>query len=142
MDKVIAVMYLIVIFALIVCSIMCTFSILHRRKIEKMTMYQLHTGSVIDMSIPELLSIVINESFDDYKIKELLPLNEDYINSEREAEIRRGLTSLVTSRISEAVLDKLSLFYNIENIAEILADKIYITVMNYVLEHNTNLVQE
>lgn len=142
MDKVIAVMYLIVIFALIVCSIMCTFSILHRRKIEKMTMYQLHTGSVIDMSIPELLSIVINESFDDYKIKELLPLNEDYINSEREAEIRRGLTSLVTSRISEAILDKLSLFYNIENIAEILADKIYITVMNYVLEHNTNLVQE
>lgn len=142
MDKVIVVMYLIVIFALIVCSIMCTFSILHRRKIEKMTMYQLHTGSLIDMSIPELLSIVINESFDDYKIKELLPLNEDYINSEREAEIRRGLTSLVTSRISEAVLDKLSLFYNIENIAEILADKIYITVMNYVLEHNTNLVQE
>lgn len=111
----------------------------HKKKIEELTLYQINTNSIIDMSIPETLGIIINESFDDYKVKELLPLEEGFINSERESEIRRGLTSLVTSRISNAALDKLSLFYNIENVADILADKIYIIVMQYTLDHNAKL---
>ena len=42
--------------------------------------------------------------------------------------------------MSEATLDKLSLFYYINSIADILADKIYICVMNYVVDHNKNFL--
>lgn len=108
----------------------------HRKNIERLTMYQINVTSTIDSSIPEILSMVIRECFEDYQIKTLLPLEEGYINSEREAEIRRGLVDMVTSRLSSATIDKLSLYYNIKNIADIIADKVYITVLNYVVEHN------
>lgn len=111
----------------------------NRQKVIELTRYQINTSSRIDSSIPEILDLIINESFNDYKIKELIPLNEGYINSKREEEIRTTLVAIVSRRISNAALDKLSLFYNIKNIADIMADKIYITVMNYVLENNAQL---
>lgn len=109
----------------------------YRRDIKEMTLYQINTSAKIDSSIPEILDLIINESFDDYKIKALLPLDEGYINSQREEEIRKVLVLMVSSRISDAALDKLSLFYNIKNIADIIADKIYIKVMSYVIDHNS-----
>lgn len=109
---------------------------IHKNKIEEITLYQIHVQSQIDETVPEVLDLIIRESFDDYKLKSLYPLNEGYINSDREAEIRGELIALVSSRISNAALDKVSLFYNVTNIADVLADKIYIAVMNYVIDHN------
>lgn len=114
----------------------------HRKRLEEITVYQIHTSSKIDQSIPEILDLIIRESFADYQVKYLLPLDEQYINSEREAQIRKDLASLVTTRISNAAMDKISLFYNIVNIADIIADKIYILVMNYVTEHNSQFTDE
>lgn len=108
----------------------------HRKNMERLTMYQINVTSTIDSSIPEILSMVIRECFEDYQIKTLLPLEEGFINSTREAEIRKGLVEMVTSRLSSATIDKLSLYYNIRNIADIIADKVYITVLHYVIEHN------
>ena len=87
----------------------------HRKRLEEITVYQIHTTSKIDQSIPEILDLIIRESFADYQVKYLLSLDEKYINSEREAEIRKGLVEVVTSRLSSATLDKLSLYYNIKN---------------------------
>ena len=109
---------------------------IHKTKLEELSLYQIHVQTSIDESIPEVLDLVIGESFNDYQLKSLYPLNEGYINSDREAEIRGELIALVSSRISNAALDKISLFYNITNIADVIADKIYIAVMNYVIEHN------
>lgn len=108
----------------------------HHKKMEEISIYSINVNAKIDGTIPEILDLIINESFTDYKIKCLLPLEENYINSKREAEIRQGLTALVSNRISSSALDKLRLFYNTEHIAEIMADKIYICVMNYVISHN------
>lgn len=126
---------IIALFALVVVS-----SNKHRKRLEKLTEYQINVTATIDKSIPEILDLIIKESFTDYQIKYLIPLNEGYINNEREAEIRKELVQIVTIRISKAALDKLSLFYSTANIAEILADKIYIVVMHYVMEHNKVLV--
>lgn len=109
---------------------------IHKNKLEELSLYQIHVQATIDESIPEVLDLVIRESFNDYQLKSLYPLNEGYINSDRETEIRGELIALVSSRISNAALDKISLFYNITNIADVIADKIYIAVMNYVIEHN------
>lgn len=117
--------------------VMVRSNIKYKEAVLSLSKYQINTSAQIDDAIPGFLSLIIDECFNDYKIKELIGSEDEYINSERESEIRKGLTSLVTHRISNAALDKLSLFYNISEIAEILADKIYITVMNYVIEHNT-----
>lgn len=114
----------------------------HRKKIEELTEYNIHTSANIDMSIPEILNLIIQDSFTDYKVKTLLPLQEGYINSTREDQIRQALVKMVSERISNAALDKLSLFYNIQNIAAIMADKIYITVMQYVIEHNATITNQ
>lgn len=116
--------------------IVVVLSNIHKNKLEELSLYQIHIQATIDESIPEVLDLVIRESFNDYQLKSLYPLNEGYINSDREAEIRGELIALVSSRISNAALDKISLFYNIANIADVIADKIYIAVMNYVIEHN------
>ena len=114
----------------------------HRKKIEELTEYNIHTSANIDMSIPEILNLIIQDCFTDYKVKTLLPLQEGYINSTREDQIRQALVEMVSGRISNAALDKLSLFYNIKNIAAIIADKIYITVMQYVIEHNAAVTNQ
>lgn len=108
----------------------------HKKAMEELSKYSIHTSATIDLSIPEILNIIIQDAFNDYKIKSLLPLEEGFINSTREDKIRKDLVDLVSSRISNAALDKLSLFYNLQNIAAIMADKIYIVVMEYVIDHN------
>jgi len=107
---------------------------------EEIMMYQINVTANIDRSIPEILNIIIQESFDDYQVKFLAPLNEGYLNEERESQIRKDLVSIVTSRLSNAAMDKLSLIYNPMNIANILADKIYIIVMKYVSDHNAQFI--
>ena len=135
---------------IMVCLILLTIIVIysiytnnrHRKKIEQLTEYNIHTSANIDISIPEILNLIIQDSFTDYKVKTLLPLQEGYINSTREDQIRQALVEMVSGRISNAALDKLSLFYNIKNIAAIIADKIYITVMQYVIEHNATVTNQ
>lgn len=132
--------------SLIGLFILCIYIIItnnrHRKRIEELTEYNIHTSANIDMSIPEILNLIIQDSFDDYKVKTLIPLDEGYINATREDQIRSALVDMVSNRISNAALDKLSLFYNIQNIAAIMADKIYITVMQYVIEHNSTITNQ
>lgn len=114
-------------------------NIQHKRKLEYLTRYQINVNANIDQTIPAILELIITESFNDYKIKYLV-LDQSYINETKEAEIRKDLCELVSSRISEAALEKLSLFYNMANIGAIIADKIYIIVMDYVAAHNSDYV--
>lgn len=119
-----------------VCVLAVILNHKHFKSSESLTRYQINVSSQIDGSIPQVLDLIINDCFDDYKVKFLLPLNLGHINSEEEDNIRRGLAEMVTSRISNNALEKLSQFYNIANIADIIADKIYISVMSYVIDHN------
>lgn len=119
-----------------VCVLAVILNHKHFQSSERLTRYQINVSSQIDGSIPQILDLIINDCFDDYKVKFLVPLNLGHINSEEEDNIRRGLAEMVTARISNNTLEKLSIFYNIANIADIIADKIYINVMAYVVEHN------
>ena len=133
--------FIVLILICMVCLVGLTIYIVHsnnkhRKKLEEITMYNIHISANIDKSIPAVLETIIQDCFDDYKVKVLIPMNEGVLNSTREAEIRQALVTMVTSRMSNAALDKISLFYNLNNFAAILADKIYIIVMNYVIDHN------
>ena len=108
----------------------------HQRELLELGRYSSNIQAIIDSSIPKILESIINDAFQDYQIMTLIPRQELYINSEREKEIRKDLVEKVVTRISPMALDKVSLFYNIHQIDEIIADKVYIIVMNYVVEHN------
>ena len=99
--------------------------------------YTANIQATIDSSIPQILDVIIDDCFKDYQIKVLVPMQELFINDDREKKIREDLVDIVTDRLSPATLDKIGLFYNIREIDKIIADKIYITVMNYRVEHNT-----
>lgn len=114
----------------------------HNQDLIKLTRYATNVQATIDDSIPELLSKIIDDAFTDYQIMKLIPLNEGYITDEREKEIRDGLVEIVSNRISPMAVDKLSLFYNTANLSNILADKIYIKVMDYSINHNSVIMDQ
>ena len=114
----------------------------HQERLMELGRYSTNVQAVIDKNIPNLLNDIIEDCFRDYEIMVLIPRNELYINSDREKEIRNDLVQKVVDRISPMALDKISLFYNVHKIDEIIADKVYITVMNYVVAHNAPLVAD
>lgn len=122
--------------AILIILIVCNYKT--RKKINEIEMYKIHVNSQIDQNIPDLLDLIITESFNDYKIKSLAIKREEFINSDREVEIRDELTNIVSTRISPAAIEKLGLFYNTDNISDIIADKIYIAVVAYVVDHNNS----
>lgn len=139
--------FIILILICMLCLIVLTIYIVHsnnkhRKRMEEITLHGIHISANIDQSIPGILDAIIQDCFNDYKVKMLIPLDEGVINSSREAEIRTALVSMVTTRMSPAALDKISLFYKLENIGAILGDKIYITVMNYVIDHNASVTSK
>lgn len=129
---------------LLLFSVLCVFlisysiksGIKYRNEMLKTSRYNINTQAIIDDSITLLLNSIIDECFTDYKVLVLEPRQEGYISSEREDEIRKDLISKIVERLSPMSLDKLSLRYNIENIDRIIADKVYIVVTSYVVEHN------
>lgn len=108
----------------------------HQERLLELGRYSTNVQAVIDKNIPELLNDIIEDSFRDYEIMVLIPKNELYITDEREKEIRNDLVQKVVQRLSPMALDKISLFYNVHQIDSIIADKVYITVMNYAVSHN------
>lgn len=90
-------------------------------------------------NITEILNEFIDECFQEYRIKQLVPDRDgmpEYITDEREKEIRDELVKIVSSRLSPVLMERLSLYYRADHIGSVIADKIYLTVMNYVIETN------
>ena len=114
----------------------------HQSQLMELGRYSTNVQAVIDKNIPLLLNDIIDDCFRDYEIMVLVPKNELYITDEREKEIRNDLVAKVVERLSPMALDKISLFYNVHRIDEIIADKVYITVMNYVVSHNSLIEQQ
>lgn len=113
----------------------------HQSQLLELGRYSTNVQAVIDKNVPLLLNDIIDDCFRDYEIMVLAPKNELYITDEREKEIRNDLVEIVVKRLSPMALDKISLFYNVHNIDEIIAEKVYITVMNYVVSHNAVIEQ-
>ena len=109
----------------------------HQAQLMELGRYSTNVQAMIDDNIPKILEAIINDAFRDYQIMNLIPRGELYITDEREKEIRSDLIDKVVTRLSPMALDKISLFYNVHQIDAIIADKVYITVMNYVVDHNS-----
>lgn len=108
----------------------------HQKAIHELTKYNINVNALIDDSIPLILENFVMNCFTDYRIISL-PINIGYINEKKMKQIEQELTNIVVSRLSTNMIDKLSLYYNVKNIADIISDKIYIVVSNFVLDNNS-----
>jgi len=133
---------LVLVLMALVCIMISVFGIVlinilhkHKKIIENLTKYEIDVGSTIDEEIPKILELFVNSVFVDYQAKNLVGERE-YINATREQEIIKEVASLCSERLSPAMVNKLSLFWNAEAIGSVIADKVYLTVVAYVAQNN------
>lgn len=121
----------------------CIFKIIETYKEYKENCLALHKYE-IDMkqynekgiSDSDMIDEFINECFEEYKILHIIPDDPtmpQYIDEEGEMKIRNDLVRIVGSRMSDTFIDYLSIRYKTESIASIIANRIYLLVMNYVI---------
>ena len=109
----------------------------HKKEIERIMEYDINVNATIDEEIPKILERFVVSVFTDYQLKVLEPdENLIYISHEKEVEIIREVGAICSSRLSSAMIDKLSLFWKREAIGSVIADKIYLVVVQYVAAKN------
>ena len=90
----------------------------------------------IDTTVPETLDKMIMESFEEYMILNESFNDVQFLSRDMEEKISHGVNAVVSRKLSDIFKIKLATYYNEENIPEIIAQKIYILVMNYSIKTN------
>lgn len=101
----------------------------HQKNLEQLSRYNINVNAIIDQTIPEILELFVTTEFDKYRAKFLI--EDKYITDEREKEIINDMTDICATRLSPAMVDKLSLFWRPASIASVIGDQIYLTVVAY-----------
>ena len=109
------------------------------RKKNEILQYEVDTRYTFNKPISKVLEDFIQECFDEYQLMVLIPKQELYINDDRQLEICKDLSNKVAKYISPRLLNTLYQWYNKDTIYEIIADKIYMIVANYVVQHNATI---
>lgn len=107
-----------------------------KKEANRLVEYSINVNAVIDEQISQILDNMIEECFDEYMILNKAYKDKGYINSEEEIEIMKEIGNMVVERLSPAAIDKLSLFYNIDSITQIISNKVYILVMAHTAQNN------
>lgn len=101
----------------------------------------IYTKSVIIRKIPDPifeLDNIISECIVEYLI-----LNQyegtKYLSSNDETKIKKEVANMISSRLSDTMIEKLSIKYNELSIYTIIASRINMIVMRYVIETNKNI---
>lgn len=81
---------------------------------------------------------IITEEMDRYIVMTLTPKNIYYINTNEQKKLTEHLIEVIPDRLSQALLEQLSLIYNQDYIGEFLGQYIYARVLELVLTFNTN----
>lgn len=89
-----------------------------------------------DATVPDALDKIIQQSFDEFIMMNAGFQKEHYINQSEEREIVDRMIDKVSDRISETLYTKLELYYNAAAVPDIVANKIYMEVIAYVIENN------
>lgn len=110
----------------------------HQKRLEELSRYNINVNAVIDETIPNILESFVQSEFNTYQAKYLvIDAGEDgYITDEQQKHIIDDMVQICSDRLSPAMVDKLSLFWNHRAIASIIADQIYLTVVAFVSQRN------
>lgn len=86
----------------------------------------------------KILDSIIDDEFTQYEIMHLAHRDNLYINSEEQERIITEVLGKVIYRISDDLVQKLSLYYKSEYINDIIFNKIKLVVINYTVQINGN----
>ncbi len=98
--------------------------------------YKCNVNATVDETIPKILDLYVQNVFADYQAKYLASETKQYITPDQEQKILKEMGNLCADRFSPAMADKLSLFWNYNEIGAVIADKVYLTVAAYVAQNN------
>ena len=84
----------------------------------------------------ETLDKMIQETLEEYKVFTLNTKELHYIKSSDEQEIVKYIQESVSKKMSTALLKKLSQSINEDYVGEYIGRRIYLAVLNFVLEYN------
>lgn len=113
------------------------FSFINVLKVKNMIeQHRIQLDYEIDTTVPETLDKMIIESFEEYMILNESFNNVDFLSKDMEERISHGVNDVVSRKLSNVFKIKLATYYNEENIPEIIAQKIYILVMNHSIKVN------
>lgn len=98
--------------------------------------YEINISSDTSDEIIEILEKIIQECFMEYTILNIEYKEVSYIDAELEKEIVKAVSYKVAERLSDALLSKIALVYNINNISKLISERTYLHVINYSIEKN------
>lgn len=98
--------------------------------------YEINISSDVSDEIIEILEKIIQECFMEYTILNIEYKEVSYIDAELEKEIVKAVSYKVAERLSDALLSKIALVYNINNISKLISERTYLHVINYSIEKN------
>ena len=127
-----------VIIAIVLILYICTIVVfeVNKRSSNKLMEYKINVETDINESIPELLETIVSECFNEYIVLNVEYKDIQYLDSEMESKIAKDVGRMVSERLSPALLSKMSLYYNIASISNIISEKIYILVLDYSIKKN------
>lgn len=120
------------------------FFIYKMNKIDKeinIQKYKVHIENIDADSSKDIQAILDNfvqECLDDYLATHPEMSDHHYITDEEEIVLRSEIANMVSLRMSDAMYNKLSIYYNPYTIASIIAEKIYIKITIFVVNNNTD----
>lgn len=114
----------------------CVMIYINNKTNARIKQYEININANIDDSIPAILESFVNSNFIDYRLKNIDPMGLVNITQEHEKKIIDDMIEICGSRMSNAMLDKLSLFWSLDAISSVIADKIYLTVVSFCSQFN------
>lgn len=99
--------------------------------------YEINVSTTIDDNTFGLLDKLISDCFLEYIVLNIEYKDIQYIDSELEQEISKAVAYTVLERLSPTLITKISLVYNVNNLADLVSKRVYLQVLNYSIEKNT-----
>lgn len=91
----------------------------------------------LDQTEYELLDKFITDAFNEYLVFNISFQEDMYINTDMEKKMISEVSMQVLKNISPVMIGKISLYYNIDSLEDIIANKVYMLVSDYTIENNT-----
>lgn len=110
------------------------------RKVSNITSMLMSKPNLIKYDEKEIidhLEYLVSEVIDFYAIINLSSANIYYITSKMEKDMIETITNSVSERISQTLLDELSLIYNKDFVGKFIGEYIYLKVSEFVVMYNT-----
>lgn len=98
--------------------------------------YKIDMGLTIEEDDFTLLDMIIEKIMLYYLIQEGITFTE-YITTEKETELCKGLVDEISKTMSPALITRLTKIYNQDSLSVIIANRAYIQLNNYIIQHNS-----